>query len=75
MAVTMTLRIILSWTLYWAGDLWWRATEWLCHWFEWPYHVYSRLMVAAHDLQGEDTRGPWGPIERDDGETEANNGT
>lgn len=55
-----TIRIGLAWTLYGAADLWMRATHSNIQWrWEWPYHVYSWLMVTAHDLQGDDPRGPW----------------
>lgn len=54
------MRVALSWMFYYAGDLWERATySNLQNWFEWPYRVYQWLMCCAHDLQGDDPRGPW----------------
>jgi hypothetical protein len=57
------LRIGLSWTLYWIGDVVSRAIvhHTLGHYFEWPYRFYNMLMVWACELQGDDPRGPWGP--------------
>lgn len=51
--------VIMSWTLYYAGDLWWRATDWLGEWFEWPYRGYQNLMCWADYWQGDDPRGHW----------------
>jgi hypothetical protein len=53
------IKVTASWALYWSGDLWWRATDWLGNWFEWPHRIYNRLMGWAYILQGDDPRGPW----------------
>ena len=52
---------ILSWTLYWLGDL---ASKPM-HYFDWGwiYPVYNRLMIWSTDVQdwsGAD--GPWGEV-------------
>lgn len=61
----MTYRGAIAWGFYWAGDLWDRATAyWLQQWFEWPYRVYSWLMLKSDDWQG-DGDGPWSPIASD----------
>jgi hypothetical protein len=65
----MTLRIILSWGCYWTGDAVSRTVEPIFgRWFEWPYVIYSRLMLWSDSLQGDDPRGPWGPVSARDGE-------
>lgn len=57
------IRVGLSWTLYWTGDLVSRVMDYWpwerCH----PYRLYSWLMGVACDLQGDDPRGPWYPAE------------
>jgi hypothetical protein len=55
----MTERGMIAWACYWAGDIWWRGTEWLCNWFEWPYVVYQRLMCWSDYWQGDGEDGPW----------------
>lgn len=61
------IRIALSWTCYGLGDFWSRVAvnRGLGEWFEWPYIVYNRLMNWAHQLQGDDPRGPWEPVDHE----------
>jgi hypothetical protein len=56
------IRIILSWTLYWAGDLVSRPMNW-CHVCGYLYSPYCRLMCWSLDLQGDDRSGPWEPVQ------------
>jgi hypothetical protein len=50
--------------LYWIGDVLSRTivNRTLGWYFEWPYRLYSCIMVAAFELQGDDPRGPWSSI-------------
>ena len=56
----MTLRILLSWTCYWLGDLVCRVNDGLCRGcIPGGFQAYQWLMARADDLQGGDPRGPW----------------
>ena len=56
-------RVILSWAFYWIGD----AVSRIMGYWPWerfhPYRLYSALMGLASDLQGDDPRGPWSPVQ------------
>lgn len=60
----MKPKTILSWALYWTGDVLARTivNHTLGHYFEWPYRLYSRCMITALNLQGDDPKGPWSPV-------------
>ena len=50
---------ILSWILYWLGDLVSKPMNWF-EWAWWLYPVYNRLMRWSYNIQkwvGND--GPW----------------
>lgn len=54
---------IVSWVLYWLGDLTSKPLHYLNWW--WLYPVYNRLMIWSVDVQdwsGAD--GPWGTKEQ-----------
>lgn len=59
------VRVALSWACYWAGD----GVCRLCdgrfdseRWVDCWYPIYNRLMIWSTDIQGNDRRGPWGPV-------------
>jgi len=59
------IRVGIAWAMYWVGDLLSKTivNRALGNYFEWPYRFYNWLMVTASDIQGDDPRGPWGPVE------------
>ena len=49
---------IISWSLYWLGDL----VSYPMHYFDWAwlYPIYNRLMIASVDVQDwAKIDGPW----------------
>jgi len=59
--VKKLIGYILSWTLYWLGDLVSKPMHWTYGY--WLYPVYNRLMIWSTDVQdwsGAD--GPWGEV-------------
>ena len=49
---------ILSWTLYWLGDLVSKPMHYLD--WGWLYPVYNRLMIWSYDIQECSVNlGPW----------------
>lgn len=50
------MKILLSWTCYWAGDLVSRSG--VDRWW-WGYQTYHRLMCWSDDLQRGNLSGPW----------------
>lgn len=56
----MSVRILLSWTCYWLGDLACRINDGLCRgYIPGGFQAYQWLMARADDLQAGDPRGPW----------------
>lgn len=52
-------RKLLSWTLYWLGDVCWRVFDRDPHGMTgWQYRLYHQLMQLAFQVQGEGD-GPW----------------
>jgi len=54
------MRFLLSWTLYWLGDIICRPMErfdWV-----WLYPTYNKLMCWSSSVQGKTKKGPWGKI-------------
>jgi hypothetical protein len=50
---------VVSWTLYWLGDLISKPMNYL-DWY-WLYPVYNRLMIYSADVQDwSGANGPWG---------------
>jgi hypothetical protein len=49
---------VLSWTLFWLGDLISKPLHYLNWW--WLYPVYNRLMICSADVQDwSKANGPW----------------
>lgn len=53
------MRWLISWTLYWLGDL---VSKPMSRWDWHLYPLYNWLMQKANDVQGHGP-GPWGPPE------------
>ena len=58
------MRIVLSWASYWIGN-WVSLLDVFPTWGRWGYPIYHRFMNWSDDLQGDDVRGPWGPVSPD----------
>jgi hypothetical protein len=49
---------VVSWTLYWLGDLISKPMYYVNWW--WLYPVYNRLMISSADVQDwSNANGPW----------------
>lgn len=57
-------KISLSWICYWLGDLSCKIDRLLGDFGEYiPFYLlYFKFMNWARELQGDDVRGPWGPV-------------
>jgi hypothetical protein len=49
---------VISWVLFWIGDLVSKPMHYLDWW--WLYPVYNRLMISSADVQDwSNANGPW----------------
>ena len=49
---------IISWSLYWLGDLISRPMQWFD--WDWLYPVYNQLMLTSSNIQNwAGNKGPW----------------